>query len=81
MKPDAAQKEELEAVAGKNQASHSLSSDSHTPTITCTCCHDVINRIHDLKISYHAESLIHSDRKLVQIMTNILSDRPAYALV
>ena len=39
MKPDAAQKEELEAVAGKNQASHYLS--SHILTYSQTLTHSL----------------------------------------
>ena len=28
------------------------------PTISCTCCYDEIKGIQDLKISFHADSLI-----------------------
>ena len=44
--------EHLSSVWFQSYCSH-----SHTLTITCTCCYDVINGIQDLKIYSHADSL------------------------
>ena len=47
-------------VTTRRMLSYSHPAHTHTLTITCTCCYDVINRIQDLKIYSHADSLIHS---------------------